>query len=82
VLYALRQEIGKRAFEQLERVWVRDHRDTTATTADFERLAAQISGRDLGAFFKDWLYGEKTPPMPGHPEWKPVAAASAGKAPK
>jgi aminopeptidase N len=82
VLYALRQEIGKRAFEQLERVWVRDHRDSTATTADFERLAAQISGRDLGAFFKDWLYGEKTPPMPGHPEWKPVAVASAGKAPK
>ncbi|MYX27842.1 M1 family peptidase [Streptomyces sp. SID8381] len=70
VLYALRQEIGKPAFERLERSWVRDHEDGTATTADFERLASQIAGRDLSAFFQAWLYGEKTPPMPGHPDWK------------
>ncbi|MFH8801105.1 M1 family metallopeptidase [Streptomyces sp. NPDC017936] len=78
VLYALRQEIGTRAFERLERAWVRDHRDSTASTADFRRLAAQISGRDLTDFFTDWLYGEKTPPMPGHPEWKPAAPSSDG----
>ncbi|WP_069884759.1 M1 family metallopeptidase [Streptomyces luteocolor] len=69
VLYALRQEIGQRAFERLERVWVRTHRDGNAETADFVRLASWISGRDLGAFFDAWLYGEKTPPMPGHPDW-------------
>jgi aminopeptidase N len=80
VLYALRQEIGTRAFDRLERAWVRDHRDATATTADFQRLATRISGRDLAGFFKTWLYGEKTPPMPGHPDWKP--AAPAAKAPK
>ncbi|CAM5328897.1 M1 family metallopeptidase [Streptomyces aurantiogriseus] len=80
VLYALRQEIGRRAFDQLENAWVRVHRDSTATTADFQRLAEQISGHDLEAFFKSWLYGEKTPAMPGHPEWK--AAAPAAKAPK
>lgn len=80
-LYALRQEIGREAFERLERSWVRDHRDGTATTADFERLASDISGRDLSAFFKGWLYGEKTPPMPGHPDWKPGTATRkpAGK---
>ncbi|MFF8973738.1 M1 family metallopeptidase [Streptomyces sp. NPDC014995] len=83
VLYALRQEIGTRAFEQLERVWVREHRDSTATTADFQRLATQISGRDLGVFFKNWLYDEKTPPMPGHPTWKSAApSSSADKAAK
>ncbi|MFI6038284.1 M1 family metallopeptidase [Streptomyces sp. NPDC051315] len=82
VLYALRQVIGTRAFEQLERAWVRDHRDSTASTADFRRLAERISGRDLGAFFKSWLYDEKTPPMPGHPDWKPTAPARTGKAAK
>lgn len=78
VLYALRQEIGAPAFERLERAWVRHHRDSTASTADFTRLAAEISGRDLRSFFDDWLYGEKTPPMPGHPDWK--STAPAGKA--
>ncbi|GAA3955648.1 M1 family metallopeptidase [Streptomyces marokkonensis] len=69
VLYALRQEIGRPVFERVEREWVSRHRDGTATTADFVRLASEISGRDLGDFFQAWLYGEKTPPMPGHPDW-------------
>ncbi|WP_406441918.1 M1 family metallopeptidase [Streptomyces sp. NBC_01613] len=78
-LYALRQEIGRPAFERVERDWVSLHRDGTATTADYERLASRISGRDLSGFFKAWLYGEKTPPMPGHPDWKsaPLAAKAA-----
>jgi len=74
-LYALREEIGRETFERLERVWVSRHEDGTATTDDFVRLASELSGRDLGDFFHDWLYGEKTPPMPGHPEWKSVTAA-------
>jgi aminopeptidase N len=79
VLYALRQEIGRSAFERLERTWVRDHRDSTAGTADFVRLASTVSGRDLSAFFQAWLYGEKTPPMPGHPDWKASDTAKSGK---
>ncbi|GGM09042.1 zinc metalloprotease [Streptomyces fumigatiscleroticus] len=73
-LYALRQKIGRPAFERLERAWVSLYRDGTATTDDFVRLASQISGRDLSGFFHGWLYGAKTPPMPGHPDWKPVRA--------
>lgn len=68
-LYALRQEIGRRAFEALERAWVGVHRDGVAGTADFQRLASRIADRDLDAFFRAWLYAVKTPPMPGHPEW-------------
>ncbi|MGW3285423.1 M1 family metallopeptidase [Streptomyces sp. NPDC001002] len=79
-LYALREEIGRSDFERLERTWVELHRDGTATTADFEQLAAEISGHDLDDFFKGWLYGEKTPPMPGHPDWKAVdPGTKAGK---
>ncbi|OIJ64677.1 M1 family metallopeptidase [Streptomyces mangrovisoli] len=74
VLYALRQEIGTHAFERLERLWVADHEDGTASTADFEQLASDLTGRDLSGFFKAWLYGAKTPPMPGHPDWKTAPA--------
>ncbi|MER6676285.1 M1 family metallopeptidase [Streptomyces sp. NPDC000983] len=77
VLYALRQEIGRPSFERLERAWVTRHRDGVASTDEFVALASEISGRDLTAFFHPWLYGEKTPPMPGHPDWKPAAPAPA-----
>ncbi|MGW3582386.1 M1 family metallopeptidase [Streptomyces rubiginosohelvolus] len=75
VLYALRQEIGEAAFDRLERTWVRVHRDSTAATADFTRLASGLAGRDLTAFFDGWLYGKKTPPMPGHPDWSSAKPA-------
>ncbi|GFH39326.1 M1 family metallopeptidase [Streptomyces pacificus] len=85
VLYALRQEIGKDAFATLQRAWVAEHRDGTATTADFTALAQRISGRDLTGFFRGWLYGATTPKMPGHPDWRSEppsdrpAAAPAGE---
>jgi aminopeptidase N len=79
VLYALRQEIGRPAFERLERLWVREHRDSTATTSDFVRLASLVAGRDLSGFLQGWLYGEKTPPMPGHPDWKQTPPAKSAK---
>ncbi|MFF5921079.1 M1 family metallopeptidase [Streptomyces flavochromogenes] len=82
VLYALRQEIGTEAFGRLERRWVADHRDGTATTADFVALAGEIAGRDLTAFFRGWLYEAKTPAMPGHPDWRSSPAEAARTAPK
>lgn len=69
ILYALRQEIGVKAFDRVERRWVGEHQDGVAGTEDFVRLASREAGRDLGAFLKPWLYGKKTPAMPGHPEW-------------
>ncbi|MFE9926961.1 M1 family metallopeptidase [Streptomyces sp. NPDC005774] len=70
VLYALREEIGRTAFDRLERRWVTEHRDGTASTADFVRLASDTAGRDLTGFLNAWLHDAKTPPMPGHPDWK------------
>lgn len=77
VLYALRQEIGAEAFDRLERAWVRGHRDESATTADFVRLASRTAGRDLSGFLDGWLYGAKTPAMPGHPDWRGAAPKAA-----
>ncbi|HEY0239963.1 MAG TPA: M1 family metallopeptidase [Friedmanniella sp.] len=71
VLYALRARIGKAAFERVERAWVSRYRGESKSTGDFIRLATRVS-KDPGvdAFLREWLYGETTPAMPGHPDWK------------
>ncbi|MGO4750562.1 M1 family peptidase, partial [Streptomyces sp. 2MCAF27] len=76
VLYALRQRIGRAAFERLERRWVHKYRDGVASTADFVRLASEVAGRDLTGFLRPWLYGRTTPKMPGHPDWRPDVRSS------
>jgi aminopeptidase N len=68
-LYALRQRIGTRDFNRLERAWVSKFAGRSVSTADFISLASAISGHDQNAFLRSWLYGTKTPPMPGHPDW-------------
>ncbi|MFF0742352.1 M1 family metallopeptidase [Streptomyces sp. NPDC004111] len=79
VLYALRQEVGEAAFATIERRWVSGHRDSVATTKDFVTLASEVAGRDLAPFFEQWLYGERTPPMPGHPDWRSATADGPGR---
>ena len=82
VLYALRQKIGNRAFEALESELVRRYRDEVIRTADFIALASKVARRDLSGFLRSWLYGETTPPMPGHPDWTvdPVEEGATARA--
>jgi len=79
VLYALRQVVGAATFQQIERAWVSTYEGRSASTDDFIALASRVSGRDLESFLRAWVYGTKTPPMPGHPDWKvdPVVATAA-----
>jgi aminopeptidase N len=81
-LYALRQVIGDRSFALLERSWVALGSRRSLTTQDFIVLASVIGHRDLRGFLNDWLYGTKTPPMPGHPDWTvdPVGAPATLRA--
>ncbi len=81
VLYALRQEIGKVAFEKLERTYVSRYKGQTRSTADFVALASQIARRDLKPFMDAWLYSATTPPMPGQPDWQvlPVVPAAVAR---
>jgi aminopeptidase N len=69
-LYALREKIGNEDFARLQREWITQHRDGNASTADFIRLADAVAKKDLSKFLKGWLYGKKTPPMPGHADWR------------
>ena len=55
-LQALREKIGSKPMLRLLRRWVAGHRYGSATTEEFVSLAEQVSGRDLGGFFRRWLY--------------------------
>jgi aminopeptidase N len=80
VLYALRQKIGDATFQRIERAYVDRFRDRSVSTDDYIALAADVSrDRSVIPFLRDWVYGTKTPKMPGHPDWtvNPVETAKA-----
>jgi aminopeptidase N len=55
-LQALRHRIGDPAFWSLLRTWLAQHAYGNGSVADFEALAATVSGQDLTAFFDAWLH--------------------------
>ena len=63
-VYALRETIGDAAFAKLLTTWTSTYRDGNADTAELIKMAEQVSGMDLGAFFQNWLYGKTAPPRP------------------
>jgi aminopeptidase N len=65
-LHVLRDEIGDEAFFTLLRRWVETHDGASATTADFEAMAEEVSGRELDALFDAWL---RAPQMPALDDW-------------
>jgi aminopeptidase N len=64
VLHALRTAVGDRAFYRVLRAWASGHRYGHGTTADFERLAERVSGKDLDALFTTWLHTRGKPSRP------------------
>jgi aminopeptidase N len=60
-LEALREIVGEPVFLQIMREWVTTHRFATADTAQFIALSKAVSGKDLDAFFQQWLYGRTKP---------------------
>jgi aminopeptidase N len=61
LLHELRQMMGDDAFFRLLREWAARHEHGNATTDDFIALSEEIAGKDLDAFFTDWLYTPWTP---------------------
>jgi len=72
VLHGLRQEVGDETFFRILRTWVETRHDGNGSTADFVAHAAAVAGRDLGAFFQEWLYSAVTPHVD---ELEPAAPA-------
>ncbi|MFE7130346.1 M1 family metallopeptidase [Streptomyces sp. NPDC057638] len=62
VLHRVREELGEGLFRRLLVEWPRDRRDGNASTAEFTAYVEKLSGKDLDAVWKTWLYGTGRPP--------------------
>ena len=60
-LQALREAVGDGTFFEILRSWYSENLYGNVTTADFIALSERESGRQLDAFFQDWLYEEGRP---------------------
>ncbi|WP_296602301.1 M1 family metallopeptidase [Nocardioides sp.] len=60
-LAALRNRIGDSAFTTLLRRWAADREGGNGSTEQFEALAEDVSGEDLGPFFDAWLHSTTKP---------------------
>ena len=63
-LHALRTAVGDHDFFDILQSWVERFAGGNATTADFEALAAEISGESLTELFDAWLRSTELPPLP------------------
>ncbi len=68
VLHMLRNEVGDSTFQKLLRVYYSRYAGSNAETRDFQRVAEEVSQKQMQWFFDQWLY------QPGIPslliEWK------------
>jgi aminopeptidase N len=81
-LFALHEKVGDRTWRALMKEWVQRYEGQSVSTDDFIAFVDRNVRGDMTRFLRDWLYGTKTPPMPGHPDWEaeaPVATASAAR---
>ena len=61
VLRMLRWVIGDDNFEKLLTTYLEKFQNTTASTEEFEKLASDVAGGDLGYFFDQWLNSSGVP---------------------
>lgn len=61
VLHMLREQMGADAFMQGVRAYYKQYGGGNASTDDLRRVMEKTAGKDLQAFFRQWLF------TPGHP---------------
>jgi aminopeptidase N len=57
----LRQVVGDDAFRSAMATFQAEHRFAKAGTEDLQRALERASGRDLSAYFREWVYGTRLP---------------------
>ena len=67
-LHILRGQIGTENFWAGIREYYKRYRDSNASTEDFRKVMEEVSGADLGWFFRQWLYRAGSPVVEGG--WK------------
>jgi hypothetical protein len=71
MLFGLREMVGKDTFRRIEKTFFAEFSGRSASTGDYIKVANRVSGKDLTGYINSWIYSATTPPMPGHPDWKP-----------
>lgn len=61
-LHALRVQVGDEAFFAGAQLWLSRYDDSAATAEDFQAVFEEVSGQDLGEFFRTWLFDQVKPP--------------------
>jgi aminopeptidase N len=78
-LFALHEKVGDRSWRALMKGWAQRYEGQSVSTDDFIAFVDRNVRGDMTRFLRDWLYGTKTPPMPGHPDWTTGTTASAAR---
>ncbi|MCX6254781.1 MAG: M1 family metallopeptidase [Bacteroidia bacterium] len=63
VLHMLRHELGNEVFMKGLRLYYERFYNSNALTEDFKNVMEEVSGRNLGRFFQQWLYSEGQPEL-------------------
>jgi aminopeptidase N len=71
LLHMLRGEVGDSVFFRGIREYYLSFRDSSVLSEDFQRMMERGAGRDLGWFFRQWLY------QPGYPQLDVVLQADS-----
>ena len=71
VIHTLRQYIGDDAFWKGINAYLNAHKFGNVETADLRRAMEQASGKDLGWFFEQWIYGAGYPKLSVAQNWTP-----------
>jgi aminopeptidase N len=61
ILHMLRQYVGDTVFHNIIRAYYNSYKFSNADTWDFEKVAEDVSGKNLKLFFQQWLF---TPSVP------------------
>jgi aminopeptidase N len=61
VLHMLRHVVGDPTLFDILAAYRAAYQGGSAVTSDFEAIAESVSGRDLGWFFNEWVYGPGAP---------------------
>jgi aminopeptidase N len=75
VLHMLRAEVGTETFWTAIREYYRRYRDQNASTAELRAVFEQVSGKELGWFFSQWLTRAGVPRVEG--SWRYLPARKA-----
>lgn len=63
VLHMLRNDLGDEVFMKGLRLYYERFYNSNALTEDFKNVMEEVSGRNLGRFFKQWLYTAGQPEL-------------------